>query len=246
MEHQEYAADLDEETADVPEDFFCPITQMIMIDPVTTVDGISYEHTAIARWLRPGRMSSPSTGRRLDFPTLTPNHALRNVIENWLAHHHKTQERRVQPRSCTPAAVVNSACACPHSKWGAEISTIRQPVFFYLQVLVEADLAFAIQALDHKASMRQDIAHFRAQMVQLRSLAQQMQQVLGIIRNTAASYSSSSKDDVGAGGDGGCDHEDLKENRVRMCVYVCIYIETCGSERINHCTRTRTQAHTYE
>ena len=93
--NQEHAAELNEEPEDVPEDFFCPILSTIMIDPVTTMDGQTYERTAIATWLRPGRMNSPSTGARLPFPTLTPNHTLRKVIEDWLARHHRTQERQV-------------------------------------------------------------------------------------------------------------------------------------------------------
>ena len=89
QKHQEHAAGLNEEPEDVPEDFFCPITSMIMTDPVTTVDGQTCERVAIATWLRPGRMTSPNTGVRLPFPTLTPNHTLIKVIEDRLARHQR-------------------------------------------------------------------------------------------------------------------------------------------------------------
>ena len=40
------------EALPVPDGFKCPITQDLMFDPVSTVDGHTYEKDAIVRWLR--------------------------------------------------------------------------------------------------------------------------------------------------------------------------------------------------
>ena len=59
-------------------DLLCPITQMVMVDPVVCCDGNSYERSAIASWLK-DHDSSPLTGERLD-GVLLPNTRLRAVI----------------------------------------------------------------------------------------------------------------------------------------------------------------------
>ena len=61
------------EAAEVPADFICPITAEIMTDPVSTVDGFTYEREAISKWLRTND-TSPRTGAKLESKTLTPNH----------------------------------------------------------------------------------------------------------------------------------------------------------------------------
>ena len=51
-----------------------------MSDPVSTVDGQTYERSAIARWLA-RKKTSPLTGMALETTALIPNHALRKLIE---------------------------------------------------------------------------------------------------------------------------------------------------------------------
>ena len=53
-----------------------------MRDPVMTVDGHSYERTAIRRWLLDND-TSPKTGARLESTTLKANITLRTAIEEW-------------------------------------------------------------------------------------------------------------------------------------------------------------------
>ena len=55
----------------------------MMIDPVVTADGHSYEKSAILRWLQTGHMNSPLTNVRLKHDVLTPNHSLRSLIQNF-------------------------------------------------------------------------------------------------------------------------------------------------------------------
>lgn len=61
----------------------CYITQEVMRDPVTTVDGHTYERKAIEKWLNLKR-TSPATGLTLPSKKLTPNHALRSIIQEFV------------------------------------------------------------------------------------------------------------------------------------------------------------------
>src|ERR1700733_7809723 len=65
----------------IPDDCFCPITQEIMTDPVTTSDGHTYERAAIQQWFDLGHRKSPKTGKLLLNTELTQNHTLRGLIE---------------------------------------------------------------------------------------------------------------------------------------------------------------------
>ena len=67
------------EAVKVPDNYVCPITAEIMTDPVTTLDGFTYEREAITEWLRT-KDTSPKTGATLESKTLIPNYSLRSVI----------------------------------------------------------------------------------------------------------------------------------------------------------------------
>ena len=60
--------------------FVCPITQEVMVDPCTCMDGHTYERKAIERWLE-NHDTSPLTGAKLPSKMLLTNFALRNAIE---------------------------------------------------------------------------------------------------------------------------------------------------------------------
>lgn len=68
----------------VPPFFLCPILQEIMHDPQVAADGFTYEGSALRGWLESGRGTSPMTNLKLDHLNLTPNHALRLAIQDWL------------------------------------------------------------------------------------------------------------------------------------------------------------------
>ena len=55
----------------------------MMIDPVITADGHSYEKSAILKWIQTGHMNSPLSGERLKHDVLTPNHCLKAIIRNF-------------------------------------------------------------------------------------------------------------------------------------------------------------------
>lgn len=73
----------DEDYSDAPKAFICPVTKVLMRDPVATVDGHSYEREAIETWIKYNK-TSPSTGQKLRASELLPNHALRVAINFWL------------------------------------------------------------------------------------------------------------------------------------------------------------------
>ena len=67
-----------------PKEFFCPLTQDIMVNPVTTSGGHTYEWSEIAQWFKAGNNKDPATGLELNNNILYPNHALRSSINNFL------------------------------------------------------------------------------------------------------------------------------------------------------------------
>jgi len=69
------------EASDVPQEAFCPITQAIMADPVSTLDGHTYDRAAIERWLAQSSLS-PVTGLALASRRLIPNYSLRSIISD--------------------------------------------------------------------------------------------------------------------------------------------------------------------
>ena len=69
-------------TDPIPQAFICPITQDVLVDPVSTADGQTYSRAAIERWLASHR-TSPVSNEVLAHRNVTPNHALRNAIEEW-------------------------------------------------------------------------------------------------------------------------------------------------------------------
>lgn len=55
-----------------------------MHDPRVAADGFTYEGEALRDWLENGRETSPMTNLKLNHLHLTPNHAIRQAIQNWL------------------------------------------------------------------------------------------------------------------------------------------------------------------
>jgi hypothetical protein len=67
-----------------PDEFVCPITGEVMVDPVVTADGFTYERAAIAKWLKK-HDTSPCTNAVLEHRHLATNLALRSQIRDHLA-----------------------------------------------------------------------------------------------------------------------------------------------------------------
>lgn len=74
---------MDPDFTPIPSDFICPILQVMMDDPVITVDGHTFERKAIEEWFSRGNRTNPMTGLDLEAKVLIPNIALKNVINEF-------------------------------------------------------------------------------------------------------------------------------------------------------------------
>jgi hypothetical protein len=63
-------------------EFLCPLTKLIMFDPVMTADGISFERKAIESWMDKHDFS-PITGEKMGSKILLPNFALKQLIKDF-------------------------------------------------------------------------------------------------------------------------------------------------------------------
>lgn len=75
------------EDVKVPEDFRCPISLDLMMDPVIVATGQTYERTAITRWMEEGHNTCPKSGLLMAHTNLIPNYALRSLIWQWCERH---------------------------------------------------------------------------------------------------------------------------------------------------------------
>ena len=75
---------------DPPRSYVCPITQDLMIDPVMTDDGHTYERKAILKWFTVHN-KSPLTNEDLASTKVWSNHALRSAIDDFRAAHPSLQ-----------------------------------------------------------------------------------------------------------------------------------------------------------
>ena len=103
--------------------FFCPITDDIMRDPVSTADGQTYERAAIESWLERSD-TSPATGAQLPSKTLIPNIALRQSIEEWeeaYALHVRRVDIELSPLPLASGSfkTVYQGTLCQHVQGGA-------------------------------------------------------------------------------------------------------------------------------
>ncbi|GJN20054.1 hypothetical protein PR202_gb07380 [Eleusine coracana subsp. coracana] len=76
-----------------PSYFLCPILQEVMRDPQIAADGFTYEAGAIRGWLEAGREVSPVTGQPLAHRELSPNLALRGVIQDYMIRRRRQHHR---------------------------------------------------------------------------------------------------------------------------------------------------------
>lgn len=68
----------------VPDEYLCPITLLIMRDPVMGGDGRTYERSAITQWLQTNP-HSPLTRQPMTISSLKPNYALKSAIDRFQA-----------------------------------------------------------------------------------------------------------------------------------------------------------------
>lgn len=69
---------------DIPEYFVCPVSMEIMVDPVTTPNGVSYERKCLEAHLKANGPVDPLTRSKLTLEMLRPNTSLRAAIHDFL------------------------------------------------------------------------------------------------------------------------------------------------------------------
>ena len=77
---------LNEPSNNPPDEYMCPITLSLMVDPVIALDGITYERTAIEKWFK-SKNKSPKTGVSIENKILIPNFSIKNLIQEWKEKH---------------------------------------------------------------------------------------------------------------------------------------------------------------
>lgn len=76
---------------DIPEGYRCPISYLIMCDPVVTADGHTYERECIEKWFL-AHNTSPTTNRELPNRNLIPNFNLKKCISEFLSKNKKFEK----------------------------------------------------------------------------------------------------------------------------------------------------------
>lgn len=70
-------------TPEMPNEFLCPISQELMMFPLMTRSGQSYDKESIIEWISQHNHTCPLTRRPLKVSDLVPNNALRMRIQVW-------------------------------------------------------------------------------------------------------------------------------------------------------------------
>jgi len=76
---------------DIPEGYRCPISYLIMCDPVITADGHTYERECIEKWFL-SHNTSPTTNGELPNKNLIPNFNLKKCISEFLSKNKKFEK----------------------------------------------------------------------------------------------------------------------------------------------------------
>ena len=68
---------------DIPNEYICPISQKLMINPVTTLVGNTYEEEYIKKWLE-NHDTDPLFNETLKNKNLIENKGLKETISDWI------------------------------------------------------------------------------------------------------------------------------------------------------------------
>lgn len=74
-------------TAEIPDQFICPISSELMKDPVVLITGETYDRRFIESLFNSGNRTCPRTQQIISDLSLTPNNLLRRMISAWCADH---------------------------------------------------------------------------------------------------------------------------------------------------------------
>ena len=126
--------------AAVPNEFMCPITMVLMKDPVLATDGFTYEKEAIEQWLR-SNTKSPMTREPMRLDGLRPNRALRDAIQRWELDKQSSSSKKTRSKEKSPAPSAPSAPSAPASTVSGNPTYLAQTNY---GTSIEADHLYAI------------------------------------------------------------------------------------------------------
>ncbi|XP_050232773.1 U-box domain-containing protein 15-like [Mercurialis annua] len=114
----------------VPNEFLCPITLEIMVDPVIVATGQTYERESIKKWLNSNHRTCPKTGQTLDHLSLAPNFALKNLILQWCE---KNSFELPKKNTCngyddSSAELVDEICSLIQNLSSSELHVLREAI----------------------------------------------------------------------------------------------------------------------
>jgi len=84
-----------QENEEAPEFLKCPITRVLIQDPVIASDGYTYERMAIEKWFK-GQSISPVTAENLNNKTLYTNKVIKGLIETFLDNKLRTLKHKFE------------------------------------------------------------------------------------------------------------------------------------------------------
>jgi hypothetical protein len=118
--------------------FYCPINMDVMVDPVETSSGRTFERSAIEKWFAAGNDVCPLTNIPLNTLVLRPNKSLRQSIEEWKNRNTIITIASIKPRlqSSEEQEMLQSLCKlqdiCIQSELHREWMTMED----YIPVLI--------------------------------------------------------------------------------------------------------------
>jgi len=83
IESNESIESIETDESDVPEEFFCPISHMIFLEPVVCSDGHVYEKELITEWLK-NSLVSPITRKNITSKELYPSFFFNKKVKEYL------------------------------------------------------------------------------------------------------------------------------------------------------------------
>ena len=74
---------LGEEAGDVSDDFKCPLTGKLFINPVTTPSGHTYERDALLKYMAENNNMDPKSKQHISNDQLRPNTIIKKLVDNF-------------------------------------------------------------------------------------------------------------------------------------------------------------------
>jgi hypothetical protein len=113
--------------------FYCAITGKLMVDPVLTPNGDTYERAAIEEWLKK-KGTCPVTRNPLTIASLIPNKAMKSLIQTKNAKELKAQieedERVAAAAKPKPLPTVNTTTWIPIRQTTSSFANVREVALF--------------------------------------------------------------------------------------------------------------------